>query len=164
VNVQFVSMAAGLLALLMLASLSPAGQVAASQTLPLKGTIESVESFVVDFPTMPVTGSGSGNATHLGRYTVTYQFVVDLVTLEGGPATATYVAANGDELYAEGNGQGAPTGDPEIFAITEWWTITGGTGRFEGASGSYVTTRMVSLASGESSGSFDGTIVLNHGQ
>jgi hypothetical protein len=37
-------------------------------------------------------------------------------------------------------------------------TVTGGTGRFVGATGTVISTRLLDQVSGDTSGSFDGTI------
>jgi hypothetical protein len=56
-------------------------------------------------------------------------------------------------------GQGVPARDAPGFAqITEHNTITGGTGRFAGAQGSFIVERLVELATGLTSGSFQGAI------
>jgi hypothetical protein len=102
-----------------------------------------------------VDGSGTGNATHLGRYTVSFEAVVNLETLMG-VGTMSFVAANGDSIFTTFNGQATPTPDPNIFLVVELETITGGTGRFAGATGSFTLEREVDLTTGLSSGSFVG--------
>jgi hypothetical protein len=47
-------------------------------------------------------------------------------------------------IFGEGVGQGTPTGDPNVGSIVETYTITDGTGRFEGASGTFPLKRLVS--------------------
>ena len=133
---------------------------AATTQLPFKGSIQAVETYDIQFPTLSVDGIGTGTATHLGRYTVTYQVEVDLLT-GGGPASFDFVAANGDVLFARGSGQGSPTQDPDVASIVETLTITGGTGRFAGATGSFSVQRLVSMVTGNTSGSFAGTIVIH---
>ncbi|MEO8129191.1 MAG: hypothetical protein ABI822_18950 [Bryobacteraceae bacterium] len=55
--------------------------------------------------------------------------------------------------------QGTPDQDtPGVQRIVEMHTITGGTGRFTGAQGSYIVLRLVESATGVTSGSFEGTI------
>ena len=49
-----------------------------------------------------------------------------------------------------------------LAAIVETDTITGGTGRFAGATGSFTVERLLDQATGISSGSFTGGIVLDH--
>jgi hypothetical protein len=132
----------------------------ARKSLPLKGSIEAQETYQVNGPTMFVTATGSGEATHLGRYTVRYEVQVDLPTGTGTGLSAQYVAANGDSLFAEGSGQATPTEDPSVFVVVETYTITGGTGRFAGATGSFTETRRVNIGTGVTSGTMDGTIVI----
>ena len=55
-------------------------------------------------------------------------------------------------------GQGEPTDTPGLSRFVEINIITGGTGRFAGAKGSFTLERLVDLATGFTSGSFHGTI------
>ena len=128
--------------------------------LPLKGSIEAVETYQVNGPSMFVTATGTGEATHLGRYTVSYEVEVDLPTGSGTGLSAQYVAANGDTLFAEGSGQATPTDDPTVFVVVETFTITGGTGRLDGATGNFTEERRVNIVTGVTSGTISGTIVL----
>ena len=137
-----------------------AAAASARSPLPFKGSIEALETCQVNGPTMSVTASGSGEATHLGRYTVTYEVQVDLPTGTGSGLSAHYVAANGDSLFAEGSGQATPTDDPSIFNVVETYTITGGTGRFEGATGSFTEERQVNIETGVTAGTISGNIVI----
>src|SRR5690349_20484239 len=59
-----------------------AGRAAAEEQSPIKGSIQGVEIADVQFPKLFVDGSGSGKATHLGRFTVTYELEADLLTHE----------------------------------------------------------------------------------
>jgi hypothetical protein len=133
----------------------------ASEQLPFKGTLQALETHEFDFPnqTLFVNGNGSGNATHLGRYSVEYEVTVSLVT-GGGPASIRLEAANGDAIFATGFGQGRPTEIADVSLIVEMYTITDGTGRFAGASGSFTLVRLVNRTTGVTSGTFDGNIVL----
>jgi len=128
--------------------------------LPLKGSIEAVETYQVNGPSMFVTATGTGEATHLGRYTVSYEVEVDLPTGSGTGLSAQYVAANGDTLFADGSGQATPTDDPTVFVVVETFTITGGTGRLDGATGNFTEERRVNIVTGVTSGTISGTIVL----
>ena len=148
---------AGLLAVLIAGTVLAAS---AKKSLPFKGTIEALETYQVNGPTMSVTASGSGESTHLGRYTVTYEVQVDLPTGTGTGLSAQYVAANGDSLFAEGSGQATPTDDPSVFVVVETYTITGGTGRFDGATGTFTEERQVNIETGVTSGTISGTIVI----
>jgi hypothetical protein len=132
---------------------------AVQQGVPFHGTIQGVETDVVTFPTLSVDGSGAGIATHLGEFTVSWLLTVDIST-DPSPATGTFefIAANGDHLFTDivGEGSGAP-----IAHITECNTITGGTGRFAGATGEFTLHRVLDLSTGSTSGSFDGTLVMH---
>ncbi len=134
----------------------------ASEQVPFEGSLAAVETDIVQGGTLIVDGSGVGNATQLGRFAMTFHAEVDLGTLIG-VGTATFVAANGDSLYASFTGHATPTPDPNVFMLEEVETITGGTGRFAGATGNFTLERVVSLVTGVSSGSFSGTI-LNPGR
>src|SRR5215207_2921373 len=115
---------------------------AARKQLPFKGSIQAVETHQPNLPTVLVTATGSGEATQLGRYTVSYQGAVNVQTGAGTGLSAEFVAANGDSLFAEGSGQASPTETPGTVNIVENYTITGGTGRFADASGTFTVERM----------------------
>lgn len=154
-----VSMIVGLLLAILVAGAAFASASARKES-PFKGSFEAVETYQANGPTVFVTATGLGEATQLGRYTVSYEVEVDLPTGAGTGLSAHYVAANGDSLFAEGSGQATPTDDPTVFSIVETYTITGGTGRFANASGSFTLNRTVNLVTGETSGSFDGSMVI----
>jgi len=136
--------------------------VAAASTrkeLPLKGSFEAVETNQPNLPNIFVTATGSGEATQLGRYTVSYEVTVNVQTGAGTGLSAHFVAANGDSLFAEGSGQATPTETPGILKIVETYTITGGTGRFAGATGTFTVERMANQATGETSGTVSGAVI-----
>ena len=74
-------------------------------------------------------------------------------------ATGTYefTAANGDTLIATFTGQ-ASLVSPGVLSVLDTATITGGTGRFADATGSFTAERIFVMATGEITGSFEGTI------
>ena len=133
---------------------------AASRELLVKGSIQSLETYAVNFPIMSVTASGSGHASQLGNFTVSYSVQVNLLTNEGTGGVAEFVASNGDRLFAEGTGQATATDTPGVFNIVEHYTITGGTGRFAGASGNLTLDRVVDITTGVTDGTMIGNIVL----
>jgi hypothetical protein len=72
-------------------------------------------------------------ATHLGAFTAhSVEEVVNLATGEG-VAVHEFTAANGDKIVMSFHLLALPTATG--FAVTGVWEITGGTGRFAGASG-----------------------------
>ena len=111
--------------------------------MPFKGSFQAVETYQPDLPIIHVTATGSGEATQLGRFTVSYQVDVNVQTGAGTGLSAEFVAANGDGLFAEGSGQASPTEPPGTLNIVENYTITCGTGRFANASGTFTVERVV---------------------
>jgi hypothetical protein len=154
-----VSTAIALLLISVLISTTFAAPAADGRELILKGSLEALETNIVNFPTLSVSASGAGNATQLGRFTVSYEVEVNLMTL-AGVASAEFVAANGDSIYASGVGQATQTGTPGVVTIIENYTITGGTGRFEGTSGTITVDRVLDQTTGVTSGTISGTLVL----
>jgi hypothetical protein len=136
-------------------SLASVASAVAAKT-PFKGTIQAVETSQVVFPTLSVTLDGTGTATYLGKYTEHATFQVNLLTLSG-VGSATFTAANGDTLTATGVGQATPT-SPGVVSIVEVYTITGGTGRFADATGTFTLERTLNQATGVSTGTFSGAI------
>jgi hypothetical protein len=149
----------GLLLPLLLVSTTFAAPAAAEKQWRLKGSLEANETSTLAFPTLSVTGTGSGHATHLGRFTITYQVSVDIRT-GAGVASVQLVAANGDSLLAAGTGQSTPTGTPGVVQIEEQYTVTGGTGRFAGARANFTVERLLNRPTGISSGTLTGDIVV----
>jgi hypothetical protein len=149
------SLAAVAVAFVALTSL--AAPVAAGAEGPFKGSLEGVEATTGAFPIVTVHGESTGNATHLGKFTAEY---CDLVDLRTGSGTGSWVfrAANGDAVTAAGFGQAHLPPTNGVFSIEEHWTITGGTGRFAGATGSFTVERSLNVATSLTTGSFDGTI------
>jgi hypothetical protein len=134
---------------------------AAQKQVPFKGAIQGTE---IDTPqggpppaTLSVSGNVSGVATELGQFSFTYQLTVKLAD---GTATGTAVliAANRDSIFATVAGSSELTATPGVASITEIDTITGGTGRFVGVTGSFTVERLVNLVTGVTAGSFHGAI------
>jgi hypothetical protein len=130
--------------------------VAASAEVPFNGNLEGSVTVI---PLQPgranVTIEAEGNANHLGKFTLVAPHVVTFAT-RTGIGTYTFTAANGDQVFASFTGQ-ALTSPPNVV-IVENATITGGTGRFAGATGSFVVTRLFDQTAGTTSGTFEGTI------
>ena len=87
-----------------------------------------------------VRANGSGTATHLGKFTVHFDFCAGDAgfNFPGNPVGA-FVAANGDELIVSTWGKMGPPDEndpPNILNRGEFpFIFVGGTGRFEGATG-----------------------------
>jgi hypothetical protein len=145
-------------ALTFLALLVFAGPVVAKDQVPLRGSLEGdVTVTPVNPPIFAVNIDATGTANHLGRFTVSIPHLVNRAT-RSAVGTYTFTAANGDTLTADFTGQSAPTDTPGVLAIVEVATITGGTGRFAGATGSFTVTRLYDTVAGTTAGTFEGTI------
>jgi len=153
----FVSTMTALMLLILLASTTFAAPVATEKLLT--GSFEATETHEVASGVMFVDATGVGNATHLGLFTYDLEAAVSLPSLSA-TASAALIAANGDMIFGEGVGQGTPTSTPGLISIVETYTITGGTGRFAGATGSFTVERLLDRATLASSGTISGTIVL----
>ena len=100
--------------------------------------------------------AGDGTATHLGNYTVTLSFCARA----GGVLTdgrGTFVAANGDQLNFVFDGRSVVI-PPTSVQFTSFATFTGGTGRFENATGDAISTGIVDRSTGLGTGEWDGNI------
>jgi hypothetical protein len=137
-------------------SLATVAVGAAATETPFKGTVNAVETGTVVFPTRFLVRDGGGTATYLGRYTEHVTMQINLATSHSMGA-ATFTAANGDTLTATVDGQATPA-SPGVLSIVEVYTITGGTGRFEGATGTFTLESVLNQATGVSSGTLSGAI------
>lgn len=128
-----------------------------AQPLPFQGSLDGVDTDVVSFPILSVHLAGGGTGTQIGKYTAVFDFTANLQTPDV-PAVGTFTltASNGDTIAGTLSGR-AQIADG-IATVVESMTITGGTGRFAGATGSFTVRRTAVQATGVTSGSFDGTI------
>ena len=117
---------------------------AAGDLVPFKGTMQGHDT---DTPCSPpqsqcvvVTTTGTGIGTHLGDFSFTQVATVNLVARTSA-GSAHWIAANGDSIDTTCTGSAELTATPGVISITEIHTITGGTGRFSGAQGSFIVHR-----------------------
>ena len=149
------------LSLALLALLALAGPAAAERQgkqVPFRGRLEGLATATpLAPPFVAVNLEGSGNATQLGRFDVSISLVANATD---GTAVGTYefTAANGDTLTADFTERFTPTDVPGVFSDVITATITGGTGRFAGATGSFVSDRVADHVTGIVSDFFEGTI------
>jgi hypothetical protein len=145
----------GLVAAFAVSLASVAVSAAAAET-PFKGTVNAVETGTVVPPTRFLDRVGTGTATQLGRYAEHVTMEIHIPTMSSTGA-ATFTAANGDTLLATVAGQATRT-SPTTLSIVEVYTITGGTGRFADATGSFTLNSTLDQTTGASSGAFSGAI------
>ncbi len=117
---------------------------AAQQQVPFKGTFQGNDTVTPPTLTQSITGIG----TLVGQFSST---TVLTLTASGGTGSAHWIAANGDSIDTTVVGSPVPVSmapcqvvgaQPEdsYAKVTEIHTITGGTGRFTGAQGSFTLT------------------------
>lgn len=104
---------------------------------------------------------GMGIATHLGRLEgtgsncTTFDLASDAVPIWDG--RATFVAADGSSISMTYEGaQAAPVNGSA--AVSSTFTVISGTGRFEGATGSWTSSGVIDFVTGQFAGSFSGWI------
>lgn len=86
-------------------------------------------------PVVAITGAGTGHGLHLGQmFAQSITEVVDLATGEGA-ASYCFTGANGASVIIDFVFIAIPLSSTTFFVQGEW-QVTGGTGRFIGASGS----------------------------
>jgi len=102
---------------------------------------------------------GTGPSTHLGRLTVDQSNCAaplgTTFAITDGEFTLT--AANGDRIVGTYSGELVPLAPP-LFSIDGPFTITGGTGRFTGATGGGDVSGVQNLATGDARISLVGTV------
>jgi hypothetical protein len=120
-------------------AMTPAAAIGAARGVnrPLTGTLTTITT--VNLITGAGTQVSSGHFSHLGKVTGSADFQFALVGPNGFgfTGTGTTVAANGDKLFTTVSATGT-LGPP--ISSTSTNTITGGTGRFADASGTYSGT------------------------
>ncbi len=145
------------LALAVAVILGLTGPVAAGEQVPFKGSYEGVDmTTAVNPPYISAEVDATGNATQLGEFTFIEMVTVDTTT-RNGTGIFLFAAANGDTVFGTISGQATFT-PPNVLAISENAIITGGTGRFADATGSFTVARLKNTVTGATAASFEGTI------
>ncbi|HEU4607343.1 MAG TPA: hypothetical protein VFS31_04485 [Chitinophagaceae bacterium] len=129
------------------------------KALPFKGTYTTSSEILQPAPFLHTRITGIGEASHLGNGSFVALSALDLSTAPpfqlGG--TATFTAANGDEFYTIFTGTATPSGQGALN-ISMSHTITGGTGKFKKAEGSFEGNTVAVPGHAEASIDYEGTI------
>ena len=132
---------------LALTVMSPSAALAAPHgtARPLTGT--GTGTTALNLATGAATADFTGHLSHLGAETGHDDLTVTITSPSTFryTGTETFLAANGDKLFAVVTGSGTAT--PTAIQSTDTDTITGGTGRFTGASGTYAKTSSLIVVS-----------------
>ena len=125
---------------------------------PFKGSFEGSQTVTPGTPPfVTVVMNAEGTGTLVGRFEIALPHTVNVATASA-TGVATIVAADGSRIVASFTGQ-AQVG--QVVTIVEQATITGGTGRFADATGSFTIRRTFTPATGHTSGEFEGTLQKN---
>lgn len=132
---------------------------AANPGVTFKASVSGTAAFTG--PTTAVL-SGVVNATHMGRGP--YSGLVTEITInpDGTGSDVLFeelTAATGDKLFIRCD-QVLEEISPGVFRGTDSWEVTGGTGRFNGATGSGGGTTNVDLNAGTFDKELNGTITI----
>jgi hypothetical protein len=117
------------------------------------GTGAPAPSFVqcTDYPgTVALGGTGSGNSTQLGRFTIIQGHCFNFTTGESKNGIARMTAANGDVLIGGYETVTIRVEYPIAYFEGRTWFLPGGTGRFANATGDGTSSGSVNLVNGES--------------
>jgi hypothetical protein len=127
--------AAAVLALALAASVADQSTAQAGDQVPFRASYDLELQMIVDLPFGHITSTGEAIATHLGLVTAhSVEETINLLTGEG-VATHQFTGANGDAILVDFVFTAIPTSET-VFVVNGAWQISGGTGRFDGASGS----------------------------
>jgi hypothetical protein len=154
-----------LAAMLMLLAAVTQGE-AAKSPVPFQATM--AETFAV-IPCVPnsnpnvvcVSVAGSGQATQLGNTSESSEVFVNLSTpvCHAETRTVTLTAANGDQVTLALTGQSCDTNSTPITGTaSDSWVVSGGTGRFSGATGSGTNSALIYGLTGSAVTTFTGTL------
>jgi len=110
--------------------------------------------------------TGSGTSSHLGTVGLASSDCITpgatSFTFTGGKLVLK--AANGDMLTADYSGLLLPTANAASFAMAGSYRVTGGSGRFDGATGAGQLQGSIDIVSGDAAYSAAGTLTLAPGR
>jgi hypothetical protein len=131
----------------------------ADKQVPFRGTFTYTDVLAPGgrCPTLTDEIRGTGYATHLGRFTTVQSHCVAPPSLAFTDGRYSFTAANGDQMRGTYSGVLVPLAPP-VYAVDGRWTITGGTGRFAGATGGGDASGELNLAASSGTVVLDGTI------
>jgi hypothetical protein len=134
-------------------------RAAASTQAPLKGSETGTFQLLGPCATggIALDVTGTGHSTYLGRYDSHYRECFDPATGAVTNGSFTLTGAHGDTVFGSFGGQAVPNADSDVV-YDDPGVITGGTGRFAGASGTLNTSGVANLATGEYVGNISGSM------
>lgn len=140
-----------------------AAHAAGDEQVAFTATATAVITGVTKLPggITQVNFNTSGSATHLGNFTGPLIRLQDNQGTFG--STAVIVGANGkDSIFFSVSGRFERSKDKCIATSTGVYTVTGGGGAFENATGSGAINTQIDQCAGTASGTYTGTISKPH--
>jgi hypothetical protein len=132
--------------------------VVSRERATFQGSLEAVQTETeFNCPLRSVRTKGVCCLPHIGQFSVTADQTVNVSTCTTS-GCYRFATADGDTISAIVQGAVSPTACKSVVAIKEIATITGGTGRFAGATGSLVVERFLNKVTSATTGSFHGSI------
>ncbi|HEU4753768.1 MAG TPA: hypothetical protein VFU47_11730 [Armatimonadota bacterium] len=141
--------------------------------VPFKGSISGIlQRHPLNDPATnwSVEVSATGNVSQMGRVKADIAF--DNIGLDTSGTslvavvpvgTGSFTAPNGDKVTGEYRWLASPTATPEVLSFVGTFTLTGGTGRYAGATGSGIFHGSGNIVTSEVSATFDGFISARSG-
>ena len=143
----------------MLSSNASKGNSGMDKGVPFKGTYTNTHQTLQPPPMFQQKVTGKGNATHLGASS--FEAITNVKVTPPAPfavsGTRTLTAANGDQLFTKFTGISTPL-SPGVSRANLHDVITGGTGRFQAASGSFDAVAISDQVTATFEVTFDGYI------
>ncbi len=104
---------------------------------------------------------GTGSEAIIGEFTFHVSFCVNPANFEYAIIDGSFIDQNGDLLFIDGHGQVVPSMEPGYeFEFRDPFEFVGGTGRFEGATGSGMTKSFNNSTLNITDHTWEGTITL----
>lgn len=131
--------------------------------LHLRASFTTASVVLAPPPFLKLQISGTGRGTHIGRATFISYPTINFTVPPPFPLSGTQVmtAANGDELFTSFVGESTPPDEDGNVYITNMQTVTGGTGRFAGATGTLAGAAVAHNANPAGTATIEGTIYVN---
>ena len=138
--------------------------VPAVAQIKFDGAIQGHERDIPKGTTQSTFGTVTGIVTNLGQISLTFELTIDLTSGKGTGFGVLLIGKNGDSIFTTTSGQFIPPFTPpgstlSVPRITETYTITGGTGRFKGATGQFTVERLVDFVDVELDFNFTGGVL-----
>ncbi len=128
--------------------------------VPFKAGFNNTSQVLAPPPMVQIQITGEGSGSHIGKATLAANVTVNLTTpppfsING---TAVITAANGDQIFVSVTGSRTAADATGAYTGTTSNTVTGGTGRFENASGSFEGKITANVTSPNSTVTYQGYI------